>query len=49
MERKRKDLSRQEEEELIRRMKEECNQALAKQWQLASEKLALVKQNTIDD
>jgi len=47
MERTRKDQSREEEEALIQRMKDECNQALAKQWKLANEKLTLVKKNEI--
>jgi hypothetical protein len=31
-----------EEQELIRRMKSECDQALAKQWKIANEQLSLV-------
>jgi hypothetical protein len=42
MERTRRDRNRDEEQLLIRRMKDECDQALAKQWKIANEQLILV-------
>jgi len=42
MEQIRREKNRAEEQELIRRMKDECDQALAKQWKIANEQLSLV-------
>jgi hypothetical protein len=42
MERTRQERNREEEQVLIRRMKDECDQALARQWKLANEQLSLV-------
>lgn len=35
--------NRIEQEKLTKRMKDECNQALARQWQLAQEQMKLVR------
>ena len=43
MERTRRERNKADEETLIRRLKDECNQALARQWKLAHEQMALVK------
>jgi hypothetical protein len=43
MEGTRRDRNRDEEQALIRRMKDECDQALAKQWKVANEQLSLVR------
>jgi hypothetical protein len=43
MEHTRRDRNRDEEQALIRRMKDECDQALAKQWKVANEQLSLVR------
>jgi hypothetical protein len=45
MERSRHEKSREEEQRLIRRMKDECDQALAKQWKIANEQLSLVRKS----
>ena len=42
MEHTRRERSRDDEEAIIRRMKDECDQALAKQWKIANEQLNLV-------
>jgi hypothetical protein len=42
MERTRHENNRADEDALIQRMKDECNQALARQWKLAQEQLVLV-------
>lgn len=42
MEQTRRERSRDEEQAIIRRMKDECDQALAKQWKIANEQLTLV-------
>jgi uncharacterized membrane protein (DUF106 family) len=42
MEHTHRERSRSEQQELIRRMKDECDQALAKQWKIANEQLSLV-------
>lgn len=43
MERMRLERNRADEEALIRRMKDECNQALARQWKLAQEQMNRVR------
>jgi len=35
--------SLEDEQKLIRRMKDECDQALARQWKIANEQLSLVR------
>lgn len=47
MERNRLERNRQDEEALIRRMKDECNQTLARQWKLAQEQTAKVFQTSV--
>lgn len=47
MERTRRERNQADEETLIRRMKDECNQALARQWKLAHEQMTLVKKETV--
>ena len=47
MERLRRDRNRTDEDKLIRRMKDECNQALARQWKLAQEQMNLVKTSNL--
>ena len=42
MERIRRERNKADEQALIRRMKDEGDQALAKQWQIANEKLSSV-------
>lgn len=38
----RRERNRDDEEAIIKQMKEECDQALAKQWKIANEQLTLV-------
>ncbi|CAF4963409.1 unnamed protein product, partial [Rotaria magnacalcarata] len=44
MERLRRKKSQDDEQVIIRRMKDECDQALARQWKLANEQINLVMQ-----
>ena len=43
MERTRHERNQEEEQQLIRRMKDECDQALARQWKIANEQLSIVR------
>ncbi len=43
MEQARRKKSLEDEQKLIRRMKDECDQALARQWKIANEQLSLVR------
>ena len=42
LERIHRERNREEEQALVKRVKNECNQALAKQWEVANEQLSLV-------
>lgn len=42
MEETRRERNHDDEQVMIRRMKDECDQALAKQWKIANEQLTLV-------